>query len=315
MRDIGGYIEFEHFNKPMLHQSAKKLNSGRNCLLALIEAQDIKEICIPLFLCDCIEDICKKHGVSVRHYHIGSDFLPIDLDPRKDEWIYLVNFYGLIQECKIREYKDQYDKVILDNAHAYFSMPPKAVDTIYTCRKFFGVPDGGILYTDCSINIAKRDESFQRMDFLLGRFERSAMEYYKMFQQNEEHFYNEPIKQMSAITENLLHSIDYDVVKERRTENYRYLYENLSELNQIKPQLIEGAYMYPFMISNGPEIRQKLINKGVFVPCFWPNVIDAAEKGSTEHTMAANILPLPIDQRYNTKDMHDIVQTIKQVLN
>ena len=68
MREIGGYIEFEQFHKEMLHESAIKLNCGRNCLAYLIKMRGIISIAFPYFLCESVKNICKKYNVNIRYY-------------------------------------------------------------------------------------------------------------------------------------------------------------------------------------------------------------------------------------------------------
>ena len=70
MKEIGGYIEFEHYNGKQFHEGAIKLNCSRNCLAYLIKLHDIKHIYIPYFLCDSVLNICKKYGVEVSYFHI-----------------------------------------------------------------------------------------------------------------------------------------------------------------------------------------------------------------------------------------------------
>lgn len=87
----------------------------------------------------------------------------------EDEYLYIVNFYGQISNKDISELKQVHDRIIVDNAQSYYQMPVENVDTLYTCRKFFGVADGAFLYTD---NLLEReiplDESFERMHFFAG---------------------------------------------------------------------------------------------------------------------------------------------------
>lgn len=65
--------------------------------------------------------------------------------------------------------------------------PISGIDTLYTCRKYFGVPDGGYLYTNRHSDIIlEQDESYNRMEFLMGRFEKSANEFYNDYRNNEE---------------------------------------------------------------------------------------------------------------------------------
>ena len=64
--EIGGYIEFEKYNRPMLHEKAIKLNCGRNALAYLLETKSIKKICMPKFMCDSCDGVLKKYKVFVR---------------------------------------------------------------------------------------------------------------------------------------------------------------------------------------------------------------------------------------------------------
>ena len=304
MQEIGGYIELDTYKLPMLHSDGIKLNCGRNALAYLIETRKITKLLVPKFMCDSSDLVYKNYNIEVRRYNIDINFKPIDLDLKDDEWLYLVNFYGQLSNDYIKGLKAKYQRVILDNAQAYFQEPIPGIDTIYTCRKFFGVADGAILYSDLLIERdLEIDESFKRMNFLLGRFERTASEFYSEYAENNDIFFNEPIKRMSKLTENLLHGIDYAYVKERRTENFRYLHEALKNVNKLTVIIPEGAFMYPLFIDNGAEIRKKLQAQKVYIPTLWPSVYEVCKVSELEYNMAKNILPLPIDQRYSRDDM------------
>ena len=62
--------------------------------------------------------------------------------------VYIVNYYGLFSEEQLISLKNKYGNIVVDNAQAFFTEPVKGIDTIYSCRKFFGVPDGGYAYTE-----------------------------------------------------------------------------------------------------------------------------------------------------------------------
>ena len=69
------------------------------------------------------------------------------------------------------------------------------VDTIYSCRKFFGIPDGAYVSTDNKLNIELEiDLSKDRFKHLLGRYEGEAPDYYKKFKTNDKSFIDEPMK-------------------------------------------------------------------------------------------------------------------------
>ena len=112
---------------------------------------------MPIFMCDSCDGVLKDNSVSVRYYSIGLDFKPVDTVLAEDEWLYVVNFYGQLSKEYILKLKEQYERVIVDNAQAYFDEPIEGVPTLYTCRKFFGVADGAILYSDEKIEVEEQD--------------------------------------------------------------------------------------------------------------------------------------------------------------
>ena len=305
MKEIGGYIELDTYTGKMLHGDGVKLNCGRNALAYIIKAKNIKKLWMPRFMCDSCDKVLSDNHVDVEYYSIGLDFKPVIKE--WDGWLYVVNFYGQLSNGYLTSLGDS---IIVDNAQAYFQEPIPGVDTLYTCRKFFGVADGSILYTDKYIEVENQDESFNRMNFLLGRYERSASQFYQEYVDNNHFFRNEPIKRMSKLTENLLHGIDYEVVMKKRTQNFAYLHEKLHSLNKLNLSVPYGAFMYPLYIENGAEVRKELQTRKIFIPTLWPAVFNLCEENEYEYDMAKNILPIPVDQRYGMRDMEYIVQEI-----
>ena len=309
MREIGGYIELDKFTGKMLYDNAIKLNSARNALAYIIKANNIKKIYMPKFLCNSCDDVLNENKVAVEYYSIGINFKPI-ID-KNDGWIYIVNYYGQLTNDFFMTIKN---KIIIDNVQAYFQEPLDGVDTIYSCRKYFGVPDGAILFSNKKININEIDVSYKRMNYLLGRYECGASEFYKEYVDNNKNFIGQPIKQMSKLTTNILHAIDYDYIKNRRKSNFEILHKNLNKINKLDLIIPEGPFMYPLFVENGAEIREKLIEKNIFVPTLWPNVFEKCREEELEYQMAKNIIPIPVDQRYDENDMRYIIKIILNLI-
>ncbi len=313
MNEIGGYIEFERYFGKMLHEDAVALNYARNALLYLCKAKGIKKIAIPKFLCDSVGVVCRKNGIEYQYYSITDEFIPKNITFESDEWIYIVNYYGQLSNERIKEFKKKYDRIIVDNVQAYFQKPVDGVDTIYTCRKFFGVPDGAFLYTDRLLDDElPLDESFKKIHYLLGRFERKASEFYSEYTAHEKSAENEPIKHMSKLTENLLRGIDYEAVKKRRTDNFRLLHNEFESINRLKLTVPEGAFMYPLYVDNGAELRKRLQAEKIYIPTLWLDVFDVCKEDEPEYDMAKNILPLPVDQRYGANEMKYIREVLQK---
>lgn len=316
MKEIGGYIEFEKYHGTKFHDRAIALNCGRNCLLYLICAKKIKKIKIPYFLCDSVRKLCALEDVFVSYYRINEDFTPEKISLEDDEWLYVVNYYGQLSQDFIKILKGKYERVIIDNAQAYFQMPIESVDTLYTCRKYLGVADGAFLYTDVFLDKElEMDFSYDRMNFLLGRFEKTASEFYSEYVANNHLFAREPLKQMSKLTSNLLATIDYEAVKEQRTKNFAYLHKVLGHMNKLNLVIPEGAFMYPFFHEDAVEIRKELQQKRIYIPTLWPNVLEDVEESDLEYRYTQNVLPLPCDQRYNVEDMKYLVEEILKCIN
>ncbi|MCK9217047.1 MAG: hypothetical protein M0P77_03895 [Firmicutes bacterium] len=316
MKEIGGYFGLEQFVDNEYYKDLIRLNTGRNALLYILKAKNIQKIYIPYYLCDSISNMLKMHDYNYEYYHIDAEFNPIfNKSLGLNESIFIVNYYGQLTIEKIKNFKSLYKNVIVDNTHAFFQKPVEEIDTIYSCRKFFGVPDGAYVSTDSILHEElKIDISKGRMDHILGRYEGIASEYYSDFKKNDEMFKTIPLKYMSKLTRNLLGAIDYEKVKSIRDKNFAYLDDRLGEINRLNLIKPEGSFAYPFYSESSVELRKRLIEKKIYIPTLWPNVLEDMPKDSNEYDYVANILPLPCDQRYEVEDMRRVIKNIKVLL-
>ena len=312
-REIGGYLELERFTGSLFHEGALALGSGRACLRYLIEQKQIRALLLPSFICDTVEQVCADTGVRLRRYEVGMDLRPCPPEPEEDEWLYAVNYYGQLSQEELEALHGRFPRLIVDNAQAYFAPPLPGADTIYTCRKFLGVPDGGFLYTDAPARPLPEDRSRERMDFVLGRLEEGAAAFYAQASRNNDLLPGEP-RRMSRVTENLLRGVDYARVCRRRGGNFLRLHERLCAYNRLDVRPAEGAFAYPLLTDAAPALRRALIEKKIFVPTLWPNVLDEQPEGSAARTLAACILPLPCDQRYGAEEMDFIAGELLSLL-
>lgn len=315
MKEIGGYFGLEQLLSNEYYKDLIALNSGRNALLYILKAKNIKKLYIPYYLCSSVSDMCRRNGYEFENYHIDRDFMPIykgSFD--RSEYLYVVNYYGQITDKKILDLKNRFKHIILDNVQAFFQKPIEGIDTIYSCRKFFGVPDGAYLSTDSVL-----DEKLEvgiskcRMTHILGRFEGAATDYYRHFRESDASFRIEPLKRMSRLTKNIIGAINYNRVKKIREENFAYLDSRLRKMNKLKLIAPEGPFAYPFYVGNGVKVRNKLAAEKIYIPTLWPNVLDDAMASSIEYDYAANILPVPCDQRYGVEEMNCIVEKLINV--
>lgn len=322
-REIGGYLELERFSGEDPHDGQIALNCGRACAAYLAELREIGRAWLPDYLCSSVSDALRSIGVQIEVYPISRTLLPeydCFLDRvRQGDWLYLVDYFGTLSKGDVEDALRLFDgSVVVDEAQGYLREPWSGADTIYTCRKFFGVPDGGYLATRDGSSLRRllvRDESHGRMGFVLGRFERPASEFYRESSENNRLFAIEPIKSMSLLTENLLRAIDYDRAVEIRKRNWAILDSELGDCNllweEVSRCVPDVPFMYPLFVGNASGMRERLAECSIYVPTLWPNVLSDGGAGSVARCFAANILPLPIDQRYGEEDMGRVVELIK----
>lgn len=315
MKEIGGYLGLESLVKNELYGDLIGVNNARNALLYILKAKKIKKLYIPYYLCDSVSGVCDREGYSYEEYSVDENFEPIfDKTLGKDEYLYIVNYYGQLDNEKIIELKNKHGNIICDNVQAFFAAPIEGIDTVYSCRKFFGVPDGGYVSTDKLLDEPlKEDFSRDRMTHVLGRFEtQKGSDFYDDFRKNDCLFDELELRAMSELTRNIMGAIDYDAVKAARERNFDALDRMLGQKNLLALKRVEGPYAYPFYCENGAEIRKKLIEKKIFVATLWPNALECGDALAQRYSK--NILPLPCDQRYGEEDMITIAKEVLALL-
>ncbi|MCY6370540.1 hypothetical protein [Clostridium ganghwense] len=313
MKEIGGFFELELNKGEEYHKDAIKLNSARNCLLYIIKAERPQKIYLPYYSCHTLLEPIIRENINYEFYNINNDFNPI-LHKKilSSELFIYINYFGINKKIV----DSIYDKnnVIIDNSQAFFEQQIKDVRTIYSPRKFFGVPEGGYLYTKYRYLVEfERDNSYDRCLYLLKRIDISAKESYDDFIHNQCKFKDRKLMSMSKLTKRIMKSINYNEVKSIRERNFLYLHEKLSQFNELKIDInyLNGPMVYPLLITK-EGIRQKLIKNKLYVATYWKEVLERVKDNTFEYKLTRYLLPLPIDQRYDLNDMKFICELIKR---
>lgn len=311
--DIGGYFELELPRGDEYHKNALRLNTGRNAFAYILTAKKYKKVYLPYYTCDVMLEPISKHNISYEFYHIDKTFRPqFNFSNLKHNEVFVYNNYFGICETQVEEVANKCSNLIIDNSQAFYSKPINGVDTFYSPRKFFGIPDGAYLYTDTILNTKfEQDISYNRCSHLLGRIDTNAESHYNSFKKNSADLSRQPIKTMSNLTTRLLQGIDYIDIAQRRKDNFNLLHHSLSKFNELDIVINEQTPLaYPLLLANGHYIRQKLIKNKVFVATYWPNVLNWANESSIDYKLALNLIPIPIDQRYN----HEVLLIVNNII-
>lgn len=314
---IGGYFQLELANRgAFLHDDGVLVNSGRNALeYILLSLPVVKHIWLPYYTCDVVLEPIEKLQISYSFYHIDERLhISETISLEKDDYLLYTNYCGLMDRYIRSLVKEYGNRLIVDNAQAWFAKPQKEVSSIYSPRKFFGVPDGGIAFCPYTIELQfEQDISFNRSSHLLKRIDLGSPEGYVDFNDNRKKFHNQPIRKMSLLTQAILKSIDYKESALRRRANYRYLESVLNKNNQLYLSFDEDfvPMAYPYL-TDDTTLKKKLIDNKIFVATFWPNVMEWCKDGEWEYLLTKNTCFLPIDQRYGKEDMNRIIDIIQR---
>ena len=208
------------------------------------------------------------------------------------------------------------DHLILDYAQSFFSPHIIGINTFYSPRKFVGIPDGGIAYTNHPLSIEfGQDHSYGRCAHLLKRHELEPMEGFSDFKESSHQIANSPLSKMSSLTQKTLSSLEYSAIIERRIKNFTFLHTHLADSNEMQIPPFDSftcPMIYPYY-TNDSKLRKRLIANQVFVATYWPNVLNDTKPGELEYELTTNLVHLPIDQRYGMDDMARIIGIINSV--
>jgi len=284
----------------------------------LLLACNVRRVFMPHYLCAVMPDAAKTVGVEVVRYSL-SDTLELLQYPEldTDDRLLYVDYFGLktayLQNTLVPRYRT---RLIVDNSQALFSLPVNDVATLYSPRKFVGVPDGGWLVNGPDpLSMPEQGTAEGRFQALLGRLVDEPQTHYSAFLKIEEALGLEGLKSMSKSTARLLDSIDYENIRTRRTENLTHLRNTLDSVNSFDtwPATPTPALCYPLLtnsLSSAIALREELLRQKVYVPGYWHEVAVDPTTPLVEKSWAERLLPLPIDQRYGLNDMDRLASII-----
>jgi len=325
LTEIGGYFGLDLPDYGDLYTDAIKYQSGRAAIRAALECNGITHAFIPAYICDSIIKSAVDAGVKVETYDLDEFLYPKQL-PRiissKCVVIY-VNYFGLCQNNISRLLEEiPEDQVIIDNSHALYAPETGALATIYSPRKFVGLPDGGLLRASPLLQIRPptREDigSFDRMRHLLIRMAYSAREGYVYFDKARQSLNNNYPLAMSGLTKRLMKSIQWNCVAERRRENYNTMSSLLNSLNEYQWDLGENdvPLCYPFT-ARGQDVRNikiDLAKKNIFIATYWPDALPRITPKNIEDILINETLFLPIDQRMTCSQVEEVSEQILKTL-
>lgn len=293
------------------------VSSGRAALelLLLNLPQRPRRVLVPRFACDTLLQPMEHLGLPVIRYGCDDALCPIlPTDRGEEDVLVLINYFGLSEPTELEQMAAAHPGPVLTDATTafYAPLPAHADGIFYSFRKFFPVPDGGAARARYPLTLrpCERDDCPARLRALHRISELGIIAAQEDVAAAEASF-SAPPRLLAASTRALLQGIRAQAAARQRMENYRILHRSLAELNRLSlPETPPSAPMCYPLFSGIPDLRDSLIDAGIALPFYWPEVIAAYGAQETENKLARTLLPLPLDQRYGAAEMQRIVRLI-----
>jgi hypothetical protein len=275
-------------------------------------------IWIPHFICP--EALAAATGVApVKRYALADDLGPASDDvPESGDVTVLVDYAGLCSS-RLRQALGRLDpeRTLVDASQSLFFSVQDARHIVYSPRKYVGVPDGGYLVTPHAVaapHAADEDASLRRMEHLLLRLAGRRKQGLTAYRRSEASLDDPGPDGMSTVTRGLLASVDFGRVADLRRSNYDILKQFLGEPpSPYGPGSgAEVPLCFPYRVAHAAEARERLREKSIFVPHYWPGIA-LPEADGLAREMASSILCLPCDQRYDASSMEAMAQAVTSV--
>jgi len=314
---IGGYFELDRGGGRGLGQleQCHGFQSARAAVFAVLSQAPVDVLWAPNYVCGALNDALRASGASVKRYSLTNELgVPGDLEVRARDRIVVVDYFGLAsRSVRASIVRHGESKVIVDAAQSLFFPYADAATTIFSPRKFVGVPDGGFVSSRATIpspESADEDASIRRCAHLLKRLAGDVEGGYADFQRAETSLSDMRMRSVSRLTLALLGRVDGEAVQRRRVENYRLLQELLEGAFEIPP-LPNGCVPLccPVAVDSASIVRPYLAEQRIYTPNYWPDAEIPASDAVALRLRDFTVY-LPCDQRYGESHMRRVARTI-----
>ena len=316
---------------PFLKGREVLLVNGRSGILLLIELLSPTHVWMPSYLCHIMITAAGKTPTSVRFYEVNYDLNVPSLEwldkVQRGDLVILIDYFGFIRNSSLAiRAKQQGAYVLEDAAQALLSPAVGSLGdfVLFSPRKFLGVPDGGILafnrekeFDDINLESPPGEWWLKALFRTILRREYDihggSLPWFELcaFKENDE---PGPIERysMSELSKRLLiQGFDYAAIIRRRVDNYQVLADELGDI-ALFPNLSNGVVPmgFPIRIKNRDHVRQVFFDHKICFVTHWPIQGVVPEEFRDSHRLAAEIMTLPCDQRYDRSDMYRLSQLV-----
>ncbi|MBQ3093633.1 MAG: hypothetical protein IJC52_00530 [Clostridia bacterium] len=319
--EIGSFIELQLPRGREWHREpcVARLNTGRAAIWHAFRCLPCDTLWLPTYQCDTVREFLQKKGVTLKYYAIDNRFEPQLTDVADNEAVLVVNYYGVMSDARMRDLASRYDHVIVDASQAFFAAPVDGAMTVYSARKFVGVPDGAYVMgegADRFLDEYEQDYSSDTAGFLFSRIEYGCEgKGYETRMINEHRIDAADIATMSKLTHRLLDAEDNEYNMRKRRENFETARKLLDRYNALDAAMYYDddtvPMVYPLVVEDDgllPHLQKHKLFQGHW----WSYLLDEVPEDSVEYWLSRYVIPITIDQRYGEEELRYTENLIRE---
>ena len=302
--------------------------NARSALYAVTQVSSFQCIWLPSFLCETILYPFQRANLQCKYFAVDgrlqADFEQIPIQP--GDAILLISYFGVPVDDYVYTILKSKGAVIIEDLSQSFYVEPKSIAdfTILSLRKYFPVPDGGIVIShDESVlydwpYVAKEDTSFAHhsLEAVAGRTLYDAgftdsREWFDVFQSAESSMPT-GLHPMSNFTQaQMVGAIDFEDDRIQRISNFNFLFSELEAVSLIKDMKGSAPLGFPITLDCRDAVRSTLFKHNIYPPIHWAIDGVVPDEYIESHQLALQVMTLPCDGRYDIADMERMVAVLK----
>ena len=309
------------------------LDSGRSAIKLLKSKLGCGTILLPSYICESVIDVFRQ-DFQIEFYQVTKE-LEIDLVDfekkidRSTAAVYLMHYFGQIQNQEVLSFltdkRDRYGFLIIeDTTHSIFTSAATIGDyCICSLRKWFPIPDGGVVYSKFCLDAQKLERKIvpSNLEAMILKYLFIYKNvpcnhiYRQVFQAEERKLdYQDEIYELSEISSILLSCYSIQELKTKRKKNAEYLFSRINR-KQVQPVLREEddtPLTFPVYVKNRDSLKRFLSENRIYCAVHWPIEDMRLKQNDLTVEISKHILSLPIDQRYGGAELDYLLSSISK---
>ena len=338
VRKIGGLLGLEAItNKPsedpgFFDGSHLRLTDARSGIWLLTKLLSPTTVWMPSFVCKVMIEAVETAEARVCHFELDYDMRINSSDwidqVQENDLVIFLDYMGYPYHADCTKQIREKKAWILDDASQAWPsnvQPERADFTLYSPRKFLGLPEGAVLcfqnnsdlMNNVNLKHPPKDWIMQSLAVVQWRrdFDRwgDTNPWQKIFKIVNDTFPLGPY-QMSEFSHMMMtHGINFQQIATRRNENYVILNELLHDVALFPKAPLDMVPLgFPVRVGNRQHLQDHLLSHNIISGVHWNLQGVIPNRYVESHKLSKDIITLPCDQRYNKDDMIYIAETIRK---